>query len=398
MSSSIPYQPLLKLISLLILLPWTITYLHLHYYTFWQHEYCLVGPPSSSFKYTTTDNNIRGEDDVSTNNGMYGLYAPIPQKKNNLDRRVFRQKYSIMKSVDDAAIHTLSSGWPSLTQVALAISTPSSALSKYSDFNEKRDASAILNTRHEIVFVESNNVKMWCLQSGNDKWCSDPLNNNAKKTIYLYPPSGTWLHSTNESKPPLTLSCPTPAMTSPPNKKSKHQKQNGRQNQNVQFLLHHPTTTLLLLLNIGLAYQYWNHRISPSAVCKSYNKICVEHEWWRSFTGATAHFEPLHIGFNMMSLHTLGKELEGGFGSVIFLVYNIALVVMCTVVMMGMVYGRLCWVKYQGGGEDMERRLKETSSVGYSGVLFALMVMYVNFCVASCSLIDGSQCVLSPFI
>lgn len=370
------YQHLLKLASLLILLPWTITYLHLYYYTFWQHEYCLVGPSSSSL-HTTIDNNIRGDDDASTNNGVYGLYAPIPQKKNNLDRRIFRQTYSSIKS-DDTAIGTLSSsGWPSLTQAALMISNPSSKLSKNSSFNDGRDTtSSKLNRRHEIFFVEeSNNKKMWCLQSGNDKWCSDPLENNTKKTIHQYPPSGLWLHSTNESKPPLSLSCPTPTMASPPDKKAKHKKQNGKQNQNVQFILHHPTTTLLLLLNIGLAYQYWNHRISPSSVCKSYNKICVEHEWWRSFTGATAHFEPLHIGFNMMSLHTLGRELEGGFGSVIFLVYNIALVVMCTLVMMGMVYGRLCWVKYQGGGEDVERRLKETSSVGYSGVLFALMVM-----------------------
>ena len=79
----------------------------------------------------------------------------------------------------------------------------------------------------------------------------------------------------------------------------------------------------------------------------------------------------------MMSLHTLGKELEGGFGSIVFLVYNVALVVMCTAVMMAMVHGRLIWEKYNGSSrsEEREMRLKETSSVGYSGVLFALMVM-----------------------
>jgi membrane associated rhomboid family serine protease len=109
-------------------------------------------------------------------------------------------------------------------------------------------------------------------------------------------------------------------------------------------------------------------------VCKQYSKIVDSHEWWRGFTGATAHFEPLHIGFNMMSLHTLGKELEGGlYGSINFFMYNVALVVMTTIVMMAMVYGRL---RFQRGLNDDERiRLRETSSVGYSAVLFAWMVI-----------------------
>ncbi|KAL7488779.1 hypothetical protein ACHAW6_014378 [Cyclotella cf. meneghiniana] len=226
---------------------------------------------------------------------------------------------------------------------------------------------------------------MWCLRSTatGDKRCSSPLNNHPKGTIYQYPPSGAWYHSSSsDSKLPISISCPAPSTTFPSAVKTKHHKQqNAKQNQNVKFLLHHPTTTLLLLLNIFLAYQYWNHRIPPSSVCKSYNKICTQHEWWRSFTGATAHFEPLHIGFKMMSLHTLGKELEGGFGSLIFLVYNVALVVMCTMVMMGMVYGRLVWTRYRANGEgegalqEKEKRLKETSTVGYSGVLFAWMVI-----------------------
>jgi membrane associated rhomboid family serine protease len=78
----------------------------------------------------------------------------------------------------------------------------------------------------------------------------------------------------------------------------------------------------------------------------------------------------------MMSLYTLGQELEGGFGSVVFMIYNVAMVVMCSLVMMGMVYGRLWWERYRGGeDEEKMRRLRETSTVGYSGVLFAWMVM-----------------------
>lgn len=367
--------PLIKLVGLLVLLPLTITYLHLYYYTFWRYEYCLVGHASSSVlghQYHNIDNQIRSTESNPLV-AMYGIYSPIPNKKKKgdaaLDRRIFRQKYS--SSAAKASTSFISTGWPSVTQAVMMISAPSSTLSKYSYISEKQSTAT---SRHDIAFVESDNKKRWCVQSGADQWCSDPISTTTKGANYQYPNSGLWHHSTNESQPPITVSCPYPSSAAP-TKKSKHQKQNGKQNQNVKFLLHHPTTTLLLLLNIGLAYQYWNHRVPPSTVSKSYNKICLGHEWWRSFTGATAHFEPLHIGFNMMSLHTLGKELEGGFGSIVFLVYNIALVVMCTAAMMGMVYARLYWERSRGGNEEKERRLIETSSVGYSGVLFALMVM-----------------------
>lgn len=371
------YQtPLAKLIGLLILLPWTVTYLHLYCYTFWQYEYCLVGPASfSTLGYFSIDNQVKNDNIQDALASIYGLYAPIPHKKKKgdaaLDRRSFRQKYSSGASTTNSDSFT-SRGWPSLTQAVTMISAPSSTLSKYSYIADKQ--SAVLNNQREISFVESGDTKKWCLQSGAEQWCSQPMANAPKDIIYQYPPTGMWYHSAIETMPPMSISCPTP-LTAMPTQKSKHQKQNEKQNQNVKFLLHHPATTLLLLLNIGLAYQYWNHRVPPSSVSKSYNKICLEHEWWRAFTGATAHFEPLHIGFNMMSLHTLGKELEGGFGSIVFLVYNIALIVMCSLAMMGMVYGRLCWVRHRGGSEDVERRLIETSSVGYSGVLFALMVM-----------------------
>lgn len=99
----------------------------------------------------------------------------------------------------------------------------------------------------------------------------------------------------------------------------------------------------------------------------------------------TAHFEPLHIGFNMMSLNTLGRELEGGFGSIVFLVYNVALVVFTTAVMMGMVHARLRWTQrtldrtpdpqLRASCEGRAARLRETSSVGFSAVLFAWMVV-----------------------
>ena len=276
------------------------------------------------------------------------------------------------------------------------ISSPSSQLSNHQHLHIKQDMNQ--NADHVITFVETSEEKKWCLQSqassaGDDesiKWCSEPLPSYPDGTIYTYPTSGVWKSMSSSVSSSTTtslyISCPTPATSTSTKNNSRHKQQNSKQNKNVQFLLNHPATTLLLLLNTGLAFYYWNHRVNPSLVSKQYTKIVIEHEWWRGFTGATAHFEPLHIGFNMMSLNTLGKELEGGFGSIVFLVYNVALVVFTTLTMMGMVYVRLRWIQHKLDGpsnnpqlqsalQEQQVRLRETSSVGYSAVLFAWMVI-----------------------
>jgi membrane associated rhomboid family serine protease len=116
-----------------------------------------------------------------------------------------------------------------------------------------------------------------------------------------------------------------------PNKKSKR-------NRNLEQVLQRPTTTLLLALNILLAFIYWNRNTNPSHVAKVYNKIVVEGELWRCFSGATAHFEPLHLGFNMMTLYSLGTELEPSYGSIPFLFYNMSLIPITTLIMMSIVY------------------------------------------------------------
>jgi len=421
--------PLAKLVGLIVLLPFMATYLNLYYYAYWKNEYCFVGPHASMVsgkRYdgdqssslainiapslveagdNNADNGIRGESTTATTDetmmnidGAHGIYAPLAKKKkkgqNIADRRQFQQRY---------ATTTTSAwfghrGWPSITQSFILISTPSSQLSNsnYRDSNRNFD--------HTLTFVKTNEEKKWCLfassSSPDEKWCSDPLSDSSDGTIYAYPPSGIWKYypsspaassSSPYSKatvPPLVVSCPAPATYTPSKQSSRHKGQNGKQNRNVEFILYHPATTLILLLNTGLAFHYWNQRVNPSAVCKQYTKIVVEHEWWRGLTGALAHFEPLHIGFNMMSMHTLGTELEGGFGSIVFLVYNVALVVFTTVVMMGMVYARIRWIQHKldrlpasnnsqlhQAYQDQQQRLRETSTVGFSAVLFAWMVV-----------------------
>ena len=80
------------------------------------------------------------------------------------------------------------------------------------------------------------------------------------------------------------------------------------------FLRRRPTTSLLLLLNISLAFFYWNYRtVSPPEIAKTYGRLLPpHHELWRCVTGPTAHFDIWHLAFNCMSLHSLGVELEDG--------------------------------------------------------------------------------------
>ena len=138
-------------------------------------------------------------------------------------------------------------------------------------------------------------------------------------------------------------------------------------------VLNRPATTLLLCVNLYLAYRYWEARTRPDAVAKVYSRMAgADGELWRAFTGAFAHFEPLHLGFNMMALHALGLELEEARGSVGFLLWNVSLVVLTSAAMMAMTWGRIRWA---GRGTARAASLAETSTVGYSGVLFAWAVV-----------------------
>lgn len=76
----------------------------------------------------------------------------------------------------------------------------------------------------------------------------------------------------------------------------------------------------------------------------------------------------LHIlPSTVMSLYSLGTELEPSYGSIPFLFYNISLIPITTCIMMAIVYLQMT----QTGNAS----LGETSTVGYSGVLFCWMVI-----------------------
>ena len=446
LSSSSWRTPLAKLFGLVVLLPFGATYLHLYRKSFLVNEYCFVGPAAAAAAAAAAvpgDYYFRsaiagvvvddtGNDGVvdessggrsaghhldSVDDGGYryhGIYSPASsgsgQRRGADDdgRRDFRQVYP--PSDDDGPsswwpwmrpwMGGRARGWPSIARSSAVASLPPSSSSHGA------------HSDRVIAFVDTDGGGTggrWCLKSPSAaiprveeedarSWCAEPEEGTVLPAS-RYPPSGIWKSSDPEggtTRPPslLRITCPppTPIATSVPSVGGgRHKMRNSKQNENLKFILDKPGTTLLLLLNVGLAFHYWNRRIDPSSVCKRYDRIAIENEWWRGMSGATAHFEPLHLGFNMMSLRALGDELEGAGGkwygdTFAFLAYNVALVVFTTMVMMALVYARIRWIRRERDAlhptsplcascEDRMGRLRGTSSVGYSAVLFAWMVV-----------------------
>ena len=363
----------------------------------------------------------------------HGIYAPTSSSKSGPEEKPqFQQRYSSSSSSNDDtrgmrsslfpslfSPWTIAKGWSSITQLSTMISlanviTPPSEPGIIAFEGEKwcLNSSLLLSSGMKKKDDKTSGRRetkqqQQQQQQQQQSWCSDVSYPN-EIISNRYPPSGVWrLVEQPQSKVELLLlhglriTCATPQSSSSSStttivkSKQGQQLQNGKRNENLRFVLDKPSTTILLLLNIGLALYYWNFRIDPACVSKVYNRIVHDHEWWRGLTGATAHFEPLHIGFNMMSLHALGREIEGTmyYSSIVFLFYNIALVVFTTMVMMLMTYTRIRWYEREIERlsssssssstsherhlqyDDKIRQLKETSSVGYSAVLFAWMVV-----------------------
>lgn len=374
MSSPSWRPPLAKLVGLLVALPFAATYLHLYHDAHWRNEYCFVGPHVSLIGGrpfgspddvrianaavaggAVADNQLRGAatataERAKSSDGdpafaaFHGIYAPVtPWKKkkkdnNNLDRRQFRQVHSSSWAAgkSSSAARFWANGWPSATQASVAASSPSSQLSSRRR-SRGEDASGSAD-RAMIAFVETDGGGggRWCLRSsssststsdgGGDEWCSDPLPAYPAGTTLAYPPSGIWRRpvvpppsssSSAESVPALAVACPAPAAFPPKFDAGRHRGQNRKQNENVQFLVNHPATVLLMALNVGLAFHYWNHRINPGSVCKQYNKIVGEHEWWRGLTGATGAFYAVfgewrgNAGVLLLGRIALEIEVEG---------------------------------------------------------------------------------------
>jgi membrane associated rhomboid family serine protease len=123
-------------------------------------------------------------------------------------------------------------------------------------------------------------------------------------------------------------------------------------------------TILLLAVNIGFFLLLWNSHTDPQEVAIDSN---VFQDYGRAFTGNLAHFELWHLGFNMMSLSSLGMTLERDvYGSIPLLLYTASLLPLTTLCVVGLQHVRRCY---------LDPNASFPSMVGFSGILFAWMVV-----------------------
>ena len=147
-----------------------------------------------------------------------------------------------------------------------------------------------------------------------------------------------------------------------------------------QQLFQRPATCLLLGLNVGLAFLYWNFRINANTVALMDGPILQQFQYWRGITGTLAHFEWWHLLFNMMSLHNLGSFLEDRiYGSIAFLLLNLGLIPVTVLIFFGgshlFYWGRLKLRQSTNTASTTALSRPTINAVGYSGVLFAWMVI-----------------------
>jgi Rhomboid family len=131
---------------------------------------------------------------------------------------------------------------------------------------------------------------------------------NAGPAGTLAPPAAGW---TAKGAAALQGSAPTvtaawklqPAAA----KKRKDKSRTGRAASGLATLLAMPGTTLLLCLNLWVAFLLWSRKVDPGTVAVSYDAVVSDREYWRCVTASFSHYEALHLGFNMMSLYNMGQ-------------------------------------------------------------------------------------------
>lgn len=374
-------RPIATVLLLLVALPVTLIYFNVRR-TIRNSNYCFVSQSYAQEKslphLITTQEDISRRRALETDLSFYGIYSSgrtkfPPPSKPQKNAKVFQLVASSTSPSSYFEQYITKLGWPSAPLLTSQLISPVSIHNN----NEKERS----NKNGLFSIVYNPNSSSWCLHANSEKlFCSEAsvieIQQQKEKIVPSFPSSGIWYSQTLEFLPVKSIQviCPT-SHNADNNNKERTRKNNNKQNKNLHQILSRPATTFILMLNVYLAYYYWNYRVPPSSVSKIYNRIVLEKEIWRSFTGALAHFEPLHIGFNMMSFLSLGEALEEwGYGSLPFLCLNLALIPCTTIIMMLITSYRIKKANKDGNG-SLALSLGESSTVGYSGVLFAWMVI-----------------------
>lgn len=381
--------PAFKLLMVLAVIPMVLT--------FWHVKSLLYQDPSEQYCFVST----KGDYSFNIISGIYAKSSDNNQQK----RRFVR--------VPLETLANLPYRWPSVTSLDHHVSTIFALSSQLQQLRVMGSYGHLPNTGPGIALdfdVQQNQICFLPLKSqlGSDHTnyfkgiCVD------YKTWNASPVPSHWSASRGEMHLPGTLNnkeldrseshsnsiaifCPSTASSNKQSKKKRkkpNRKLKARKGQKlIQAFMEKPTTHLLIGLNLVLAFYYWNYSTPIQSVAKIYSRIMdAPFEPWRAFSGALAHFDLMHIGFNMMTLYGMGMSLEQTqmtkwyrpySPSLSFLCYNIALVIWTSVTLMGLKKIQVYWMQMRRGdtaGLEIDM-IQNGPTIGYSGVLFSWMVI-----------------------
>ena len=166
---------------------------------------------------------------------------------------------------------------------------------------------------------------------------------------------------------------------------------------NLQILVQRPVTTGIIIGILYYGYYLWANRVPVEDVAYSYDAVVNRKELYRVITASLgklkpnlkfyffirayqfkcrfpAHYDLMHIGFNLMGMWQLGT-LEPIYGSAVFAYLNADLVILTMAISTGMYYYMMTY----GGQPQIAFQL----GVGWSCVLFAWMVLCVSYTLLS---------------
>eukprot|EP00904_Undaria_pinnatifida_P003822 jgi/Undpi1/13440/HiC_scaffold_8.g03099.m1 len=125
----------------------------------------------------------------------------------------------------------------------------------------------------------------------------------------------------------------------------------------------YPATFFLITTFVVVFVVMWRRRIAPASMGSSYRHLVVRSEWWRVVTAALSHSGLLHLFFNISSLWAC-RRIEAELGSWTYLLASAHILVLA----------EAFETMFLHAAHKMGR-LVDTVSIGYSGVVFAWMVV-----------------------
>ena len=221
-----PKKSIAKLVSVLAIFPFTITYMHLQYYAYWHNEYCFVGP--EQIYRTSIDIPVAGPNGNASDNvtdasqgphHFWGIYSTTPNYSDDtgISTKTYQQQYATIPNLisEQSQWYISSWGWPSITQSMIMMNNRG----RFQIGDSLLETSVMLlqeripmddfirHISHSIVY----SFGKWCLQSSGEdnenKWCfesKDVSNSN------WYPPSGRYKSEyPQQNVPDMIITCPS---------------------------------------------------------------------------------------------------------------------------------------------------------------------------------------------